>query len=318
MKGFGFGALPDFASASIQITPAGKFVVGVSCPEIGQGATTAYAQIGAEALNCDIDEVYIASADTQLTPDSGTSSASMALVRGGNAILAAAPKMIELLLKAAGEILHENPQNLSAKQSHVKSTRNSKKQVSYSEIAQHLQRTGAEMKVVAGYNVPRVEKPIQGTLEIPHMSYMYSTAVAQVEVDTQTGATKVLKFFLSPECGRIINPQSYTGQCEGAIVQGLGFALTEDTQIENGIVRTNNFTTYIIPTIADTPEIEIDPVETFERIGPFGAKGLGEIGIIPVGSAIANAIHDAIGARIYILPATAEIVYDALSRKVKR
>jgi len=318
VKGFGFGALPDFASASIQITPAGKFVVGVSCPEIGQGATTAYAQIGAEALNCDIDEVYIASADTQLTPDSGTSSASMALVRGGNAILAAAPKMIELLLKAAGEILHENPQNLSAKQSHVKSTRNSKKQVSYSEIAQHLQRTGAEMKVVAGYNVPRVEKPIQGTLEIPHMSYMYSTAVAQVEVDIQTGATKVLKFFLSPECGRIINPQSYTGQCEGAIVQGIGFALTEDTQIENGIVRTNNFTTYIIPTIADTPEIEIDPVETFERIGPFGAKGLGEIGIIPVGSAIANAIHDAIGARIYILPATAEIVYDALSRKVKR
>ncbi len=317
VKGFGFGALPDFASVSIQLKPAGKFVVGVSCPEIGQGATTAYAQIGAEALNCDIDEVYIDSADTQLSPDSGTSSASMALVRGGNAILAAAPKMIELLLKAAGEILHENPQNLSAKQSHVKSTRNSKKRVSYSEIAQHLQRSGAEMKVVAGYNVPRVEKPIQGTLEIPHMSYMYSSAVAQVEVDTQTGATRILKFFLSPECGRIINPQSYTGQCEGAIVQGIGFALTEDTQIENGIVRTNNFTTYIIPTIADIPEIEIDPVETLERIGPFGAKGLGEIGIIPVGSAIANAIHDATGTRIYTLPATAEIVYDALSGKVK-
>ena len=317
VKGFGFGALPDFSSASIQLTPTGKFVIGVSCPEIGQGAITAYSQIGAEALNCDINEVSIASADSQLAPDSGTSSASMALVRGGNAILAAAPKMIQLLLKGAGHILHENSENLSIIQSHVKSKKNSKKLVSYAEIARYLQNSGAEMKVIAGYEVPRVGKPIQGTLEIPHISYMYSSAVAQVEVDSQTGSTKVLKFFLSPECGKMINPQSYTGQCEGAIVQGLGFALTEDTQIENGIIRTNNFTTYIIPTIADIPEIEIDPVETFERIGPFGAKGVGEIGIIPVGSAIANAIHDATGARIYTLPATAELVYNALNGKVK-
>jgi len=316
VKGFGFGTLPDFAAASIELTPVGKFVVGVSCPEIGQGATTAYTQIAAEALDCDIDEVYIASADSELAPDSGTSSASMALVRGGNAILAAAPKMIELLLKTAGEILHENPKNMIMKKSKVKVARNSKS-VSYSDIAQYLQRSGAEMKVIAGYSVPRIEKPVQGTLEIPHISYMYSSAVALVEVDTLTGATKVLKFFLSPDCGRIINPQSYTGQCEGAIVQGLGFALTEHTQIENGLVRTNNFTTYIIPTIADIPEIEIDPVETYERIGPFGAKGLGEIGIIPVGSAIANAIHDATGARIYTLPATPEVVYNALSGKVE-
>jgi CO/xanthine dehydrogenase Mo-binding subunit len=317
VKGFGFGALPDFAAVSIQLTPAGKFVVGVSCPEIGQGATTAYAQIAAEALNCDIDEVYIASADSQLAPDSGTSSASMALVRGGNAILAAAPKMTELLLKAAGEMLHENPQKLTARQSQVTITKNSKKSVSYSDIAQYLQRMSAEMKIIAGYNVPRAEKPVQGTLEIPHLSYMYSSAVALVEVDTLTGATKVLKFFLSPDCGSIINPQSYTGQCEGAIVQGLGFALTEDTQIVNGVVRTNNFTTYVIPTIADIPEIEIDPVETYERTGPFGAKGLGEIGIIPVGSAVANAIHDATGARIYTLPATPERVYSALKAKVE-
>ena len=315
VKGFGFGTLPDFAAASIQLTPNGKFVVGVSCPEIGQGATSAYTQIAAEALGCDIDEVYIASGDSKLSPDSGTSSASMALVRGGNAILAAAPKMIELLLKAAGEILNENPQNMTIKQSRVKQTRHSNKSISYAEIAQYLQSSSSEMKVVGGYNVPRAEKPVPGTLEIPHMSYMYASAVALVEVDTLTGATKVLKFYLSPDCGKMINPQAYTGQCEGAIVQGLGFALTEHTQIENGVVRTNNFTTYIIPTIADIPEIEIDPVETYEGIGPFGAKGLGEVGIIPVASAVANAIHDATGVRIFSLPATPEIVYDALQHR---
>ena len=309
VKGFGFGALPDFAAASIQITPTGKFVVGVSCPEIGQGALTAYSQIAAEALHCDIGEVYIASADSELSPDTGTSSASMALVRGGNAILAAALKMNELLIKAAAEILGEDCRELTFKQSIVASKGRS---VTFGELAQYMQRSGHEMKVVAGFNVPRVEKPVEGTIEIPHWSYMYASAVALVEVNTLTGGTKVLKFFLSPESGRIINPQSYTGQCEGAIVQGLGFALTEDTQIEKGMVRTNNFTTYIIPTICDIPEIEVDPVETYEKIGPFGAKGIGEIGIIPVGSVVANAIYDATGARVFTLPATPERVYNAI------
>lgn len=312
VKGFGFGALPDFGAASIQITPAGKFVVGVSCPEIGQGAVTAYSQIAAEALHCDVGDVYIASADSQLSPDTGTSSASMALVRGGNAILAAAPKMNELLLETAAKIVGERKENLTFKDSRVVSA---KKSVTFAEIAQYLQRTGSETRVVAGFNVPRVDKPVEGSIEIPHWSYMYASAVALVEVNTLTGVTKVLKFFLSPDSGKIINPQSYTGQCEGAIVQGLGFALTEETQIENGIVKTNNFTTYIIPTICDIPEIEVEPVETYEKIGPFGAKGLGEIGIIPVGSAVANAIYDATGTRLNTLPATPERVYRALKGK---
>ncbi len=315
VKGFGFGALPDFGAASIQITPAGKFVVGVSCPEIGQGAVTAYSQIAAEALHCDLGDVYIASGDSQLAPDTGTSSASMALVRGGNAILAAAPKMNQLLLEAAARMINLRIDELTFKDGRVVSTKNHTS-VTYTEIAQYMNRSGSETKVVAGFNVPRVDKPVEGSIEIPHWSYMYASAVALVEVNTLTGATKVLKFFLSPDSGKIINPQSYTGQCEGAIVQGLGFALTEETQIENGIVKTNNFTTYIIPTICDIPEIQVDPVETYEKIGPFGAKGLGEIGIIPVGSAVGNAIYDATGARVYTLPATPERVYRAIKEQM--
>jgi len=314
VKGFGFGALPDFAAVSIQITPTGKFVVGASCPEIGQGAITAYSQIAAEALHCDLNDIIIASADSQLAPDTGTSSSSMALVRGGNAILAAAPKMLELLVTAAEKMLGETKDSLTIEDSRILS-KNPKKSVTFAEIANQLHRAGGETKVIAGYNVPRVDKPVEGSIEIPHMSYMYASAVTLVEVNTLTGATKVLKFYLSPESGKIINPQSYTGQCEGAVVQGLGFALTEETQIDEGVVRTNNFTTYIIPTISDIPEIQIDPVETYEKMGPFGAKGLGEIGIVPVGSAVANAIYDAIGIRVYTLPATPERIYMALQEK---
>jgi CO/xanthine dehydrogenase Mo-binding subunit len=300
VKGFGFGALPDFAAASIQITPTGKFVVGVSCPEIGQGGLTAYSQIAADALYCDIADIYIASADSQLAPDTGTSSSSMALVRGGNAILAAAPKMIEILRNAASQILGGRKEDLEVGESQILQKRNPNKSVTYTQIAQFLHRKGSESKVVAGFEVPRVDKPVEGSIEIPHLSYMYS---------------KVLRFFLSPDSGKVINPQSYTGQCEGAIVQGLGFALIEDTQIDNGVIKTNNFTTYIIPTIADIPEIQIDPVETHEKIGPFGAKGLGEIGIVPVGSVVANAIYDATGARLFNLPATPERVYQAIRGK---
>ena len=317
VKGFGFGALPDFAAASIQITPTGKFVVGVSCPEIGQGAITAYSQIAAEALHCDIADVYVASADSELSPDTGTSSASMALVRGGNAILAAAPKMNELLLDTASKMIGEQKADLEFNESGITSKRNAKKAASHIEIAQFLLRSGSETKVVAGYEVPRVDKPVEGSIEIPHVAYMYATALALVEVDTLTGATKVLNLFLSTDSGKMINPQSYTGQCEGAIVQGLGFALTEETQIDNGLTKTNNFTTYIIPTICDVPEIQVEPVETYEKIGPFGAKGLGEIGIIPIGSAVANAICDATGARIFTLPATPERVYRAINEKME-
>ena len=315
VKGFGFGALPDFAAASIQITPAGKFVVGISCPEIGQGGVTACSQIAAEALNCDISDVYLASADSDLTPDTGTSSSSMGLVRGGNAILAAAAKMNQRLLEAAGRILGEQKTELALGQGMISSRRIPTKSVSYVDIAQYLHSKGEETRVVAGFDVPRVDKPVEGSLEIPHLSYMYATAIALVEVDTLTGATKVLQFYLSSDSGRIINPQSYTGQCEGAIVQGLGFALTEETQIENGQIKTNNFTTYIIPTICDIPEIQIEPVETQDTFTPLGAKGLGEIGIVPVGSVVANAIYDATGARLFTLPATPERVYQAIKEK---
>ena len=148
VKGFGFGALPDYAAASIQLTPTGKFVVGVSCPEIGQGAITAYSQIAAEALHCDIDDIVIASADTQLAPDTGTSSASMALVRGGNAILSAAPKMIELLVTTAAKIFGETKDLLTIENSCI-SSKDPKRNVTFAEIAHQLHRAGTETKVIA-------------------------------------------------------------------------------------------------------------------------------------------------------------------------
>jgi len=144
---------------------------------------------------------------------------------------------------------------------------------------------------------------------------MYATAVALVEVDTLTGNTKVLRFLIAPDSGKVINPQDFRGQCEGAVVQGLGYALTEEAIISDGHLETPNFTTYLIPTIEDAPDIEVMPVETYEKTGPFGAKGVGEIAIVPVAAAISNAIYDATGVRSFALPITPERLFFALQAK---
>jgi CO/xanthine dehydrogenase Mo-binding subunit len=311
VKGSGFGALPDFAGASITITREGRFIVGVSCPEIGQGNTTAYTQIAAEALRCDPRDIDVVSADTALAPDSGTSTASRSVYAGGNAILAAAEKMSKGLLSAASETLEEPVENLFRETGFVLSDR-SKRRVSFLEIAEHIYSSGLESSVIAGFTWPRVERPYPGSIEIPHITHMYGAATVLVEVDTLTGVVRPLQVELYQDAGRIVNPQGFQGQCEGGAVQGIGYALTEEVLMEDGYIKTPNFTTYIIPTIFDVPEIVVKSVGACEESGPFGAKGAAELPLIPIAPAIVNAINDAVGIRILRIPATPERVYRAL------
>jgi CO/xanthine dehydrogenase Mo-binding subunit len=315
VKGFTFGALPDFGSASITLNEDGTFAVGVSCPDMGQGNVTAYAQIAAEELCCRFEDVHIDSADTGLAPDTGGSSASRSLYVGGNAIAKAAQRMRELLLCHGSQMLGKATSKLECRDGTVMVVGESERNATYASIAAHAQAHGSQRRVEVGFEVPRFERPIEGSIEIPHWSFMYATAVALVEVDTLTGSTRVLRFLIVPDAGKVISPQNLKGQCEGAVVQGLGYALMENAIIEDGRLKTPNFTTYLIPTIMDTPEIEVVPVETYEKTGPFGAKGAGEIAIVPVAAAISNAIYDATGVRSFILPMTAERVFNSLRAK---
>jgi CO/xanthine dehydrogenase Mo-binding subunit len=312
LKGFTFGALPDFGAASITLNEDGTFAVGVSCPDMGQGNVTAYTQIAAEELRCQIEEVCIDSADTALAPDTGGSTASRSLYVGGNAIVRAAQKMRELLLSHGSQMLGEPESKLECRDGEIVVRGDLKRKATYASIAAH---TRAQFRVEAGFDVPRFEQPIEGTIEIPHWSFMYATAVALVEVDTLTGKTRTLRFLIAPDSGKVVNPQGFRGQCEGAVVQGLGYALTENAIIENGHLLTPNFATYLIPTIEDAPDLEVVPVETYEKTGPFGAKGVGEIAIVPVAAAISNAIYDATGVRSFTLPITPERLFNALQAK---
>jgi CO/xanthine dehydrogenase Mo-binding subunit len=237
-------------------------------------------------------------------------SASRSTYIGGNAILLAAKKILDLLVESAGKELGETTHDLRVGASEVVSTKTGRK-ISYARIAERMTSATLPVEAVGTFDVPRVE-PIKGSLEIPHLFYMFACSLAEVEVDTMTGAVRVARLVCIPDAGRVINPLTFEGQIEGAAVQGLGYAVMEEARIEEGVLTTPNFSTYLIPTVKDVPEIEVIAVESHEDTGPFGAKGVGEIGLVPIAPAILNAIHDATGTRLYEIPATPERVYWAL------
>ncbi|MEM2042936.1 MAG: molybdopterin cofactor-binding domain-containing protein, partial [Nitrososphaerota archaeon] len=184
----------------------------------------------------------------------------------------------------------------------------SERRYSLQELARLLESTGLGRQVLGVYEVPRVE-PLPGTLEIPHLFYMFGVTLAEVLVNVLSGEVTVTKVVSIVDAGRVINPITFTGQVEGAVAQGIGFALMEDAKIRDGYLLTRDLSTYLIPSSKDVPEIEVIPVETEEAEGPFGAKGIGEIGIISVAPAILNAVADATGGEPNEIPLTHERLY---------
>jgi CO/xanthine dehydrogenase Mo-binding subunit len=145
--------------------------------------------------------------------------------------------------------------------------------------------------------------------------FTFGAHAAEVEVDLDTGQVRVLRYAACHDVGRAINPQSVEGQIEGAVAQGIGFALTEDVTLADGVNQATSFSTYTIPDSATTPEIVSLFIESGEGLGPFNARGIGEPPIGPPAPAIANAIHAALGVRLTELPLTPERVLRALAEQ---
>ncbi|WP_313800312.1 molybdopterin cofactor-binding domain-containing protein [Cytobacillus sp.] len=312
--GMGIG-LPDYGSATIELLADGTFLVAVGCEEIGGGNGTAYAQVAAEILNCDISRIKIVQGDTAKTLDGGTVTASRSTYTGGRAVAAAAPNMIKLLTSAVADILQVPLSDVIVQRGCLTAK---EEYVTYEEIYEYLFNRHKPTKVEGHFLLPKEKAEIKGSGGAPHHLYGYLTHVVMVEVDTLTGETEVLRVVSIPDAGIVINPQGLEGQAEGGAVMGIGYTLYEDVIIEDGFHKTRNFTDYIIPTIRETPVIETFPVEDEEQTGPFGAKGIGEVVMIPIIPAIMSAIYDATGARIYQLPATPERIFNALKNEKKQ
>ncbi len=315
-KGVGIGAMcygigntgmRNPSTARVEMDPAGSVTLYTGCADIGQGSTTVLAQIVAETLGLETNDIQLVVGDTKYTTNAGATSASRQTYISGNAVKEAAEKLRELLMTGAVDVLKVGKASLMLDSGFVADSNDNAKRVSFSKLATRAYKKGLPF-VCQGYfdpeTVPLDPETGQG---IPYSTYAFACHLAFVTVDTMTGEVSVEKIVAAHDVGKAIYPEGVIGQICGGVAMGVGFALMEDYM--HG--QTESMKDYFIPTCKDMPEVIPIIVESREPTGPFGAKGVGEPALIPTAPAILNALNDALGERIYSLPANLERVLEA-------
>jgi len=306
----------DGCGTIIKIDDFGTVNVITGATDMGQGTDTVIAQVVAEELGVRVEDVVVTHTDTDICPWDVGAHASRTTFVAGNSARMAAKKVKDQLLEVASRSLGENPENLDIRDRTIFSKIDPEKKSPLGKVlrASHYTTGGRMIMAEHFYDPPNenLDREFKGNLSV---TYAYGTHGVEVEVDQETGQVKILKYVAAHDVGRAINPMLLEGQVYGGAAMGIGYALTEQLVLKNGKVINPDFRDYKILTAADVPNIEAISIETDDPFGPFGAKGVGEPGLVPTAPAIANAIYDAIGVRIKDLPITPEKVLAALKEK---
>ncbi len=275
--GFSYG-FPDKAGVTIELHGAAEVeqaIVYYAGPECGQGTHTVISQIAAEALGLPLEKVRLIPADTARMPDSGYSSASRLTLMAGNAVLGAAAE-------ALARWHNEERPAIATYTYHAPPTSNYDRQTGYC---------------------------------VPNFSYGAAAQAVEVEVDTETGEITVRRVVNVVDVGRAINPRLIEGQVEGAVAQGIGYAALEHFITHEGVILTPTLSTYLTPTVLDIPsELKTCILEQAEPIGPWGARGVGEMAILGIAPALVTAMRQATGRWFDRLPLTPPVVQGAQVR----
>lgn len=311
----GFTVSANPSAATVKVNEDGTAMLVTGTVETGQGSLTVLAQIAAEELGISPEEVTVVSADTDSTPMDTGAIASRTTYVTGNAVRLAAEEAKEILFEAAAPLLDVTPSQLTASDHKIQVVDSPDKYLTIGETAFKSQVIlGRPAIGTASFNPPTEPLDPDTGQGKPFATYVYATQIAEVEVDTETGEVDVLRIVAAHDCGTPINPSLVEGQVEGGVAQGIGFALTEEILFEEGLQLNADLHDYKIPTTLDIPELDVIIVDNYDATGPFGAKGVGEPTSVPTAPAILNAIYDAVGVRIYSLPATPEKILKALGK----
>lgn len=309
----------DGCGTIIKMDDFGKVDVFTGATDMGQGSETVIAQIVAETLGLPVDDITVVNNDTDICPWDVGAHASRTTFVAGNAALGAARKMKDQILAVASKALSEEKEYLDLKGGQIFSVRNSEKTISLTKILRtaHYSSGGTMFMSEYFYDPPNenFDKDFKGNLSV---SYAYGAHGAEVHVDRETGQVRILRYIAAHDVGRAINPMMLEGQIYGGGLMGIGYALGETMVYDKGHLKNGNFLDYKVLTAMDVPPVEAVIVETDEQDGPFGAKGIGEPGLVPTAPALANAIYDAVGVRIKDLPITPEKILRALREKDRK
>ena len=310
------------AGTFVQVYKDGSIVVSVGTTEMGQGMTTVLSQIAAEVFGIDYANVRLSKVDTTRVPDSGPTVASRATFMSGNSILDACAKIKERMTPVAEEMLCKGGvppllphQKLIWKNNLIYPENNPENKISFADLVKECACRRVHLTQQGWYKPPETNFDHETGLGDVYFVYSYATNIAEVEVNAKTFEVTVKKLTAAHDMGRAINPILTEGQIQGGVLQGIGYALTEEILHKDGIMLNPNFSTYIIPTIHDAPVINPIIIEENYSHGPFGAKGFGELPLMGVAPAVANAVFNATGIRMLEIPITPERLMKANQNK---
>ena len=306
----------DGSSATIKINEDGKALILSGEGECGQGVHTAMCQIAAEELGVPVEDVEISRADTDLTTFCLGAFASRLTYVSGNAVKNAATNVKQQLFEQAAEMLEANAADLVSRDGKIFVKGAEGKSLTVSDVARArlFRHNGAPIVGSGSFDADSV-LPDSTRFGNESGAYNYGAQAAQVHVDPETGQVQILQFVVASDCGTVIYPLGAEGQVEGGLAQGIGYALTEGLQIDEGRPINPNFSDYRIPSMRDMPPLQHAFADSYEPTGPFGAKGLGELNMDPTAAVLNNAIFDAVGVRVKTLPITPEKILRALKEK---
>ena len=282
-------------SAKIGLNHEGNPQLHMAFWDTGTGSHTVLRQMVAEELTLDTEDVQIVLENTSNMPYTAGSGGSRVMLSAGRAVVAAAQELRGKLVQAASPLLDAPEEQVSLQKGRLVAAGRS------ISIAEVIGRTGGESLTGEASMTP----------DAPELT-SFCTQVAEVHVDPETGEIAVNKLVTAHDIGTILNPLNHQGQVEGGIIQGLGYALMEELELEDGHISTLSFGDYKIPTSADVPVMETVLIQGDSGPAPYESKGIGESSNIPVAGAIANAVFDAVGVRITDLPVTADKVLAGL------
>lgn len=296
----------DFAVSTIQVNDDYTLSLTSGLTDYGTGSRTVFTLIAAETLGLKPERIHMHRPDTDTAIASGPTVASRATVLGGNAVRMTAERLNSLLHQVAADlfacdlaqVLRDGEFFIGPQEEPVR----------FEDVVDHARRMGLILSAHARWDAPRIHWSFEDGTGKPYFAYHYGAQVAEVVVDTGTGKVDVTNIWAAHNTGTVIFPEGMVGQLHGGITQGLGYALMERVDFDQGYMQATNFDEYLIPTALDVPEIEGHFVQKPFSAGPFGAKNIGEPGMVPTAPAILNAICHATGRRVADLPANLERV----------
>jgi 4-hydroxybenzoyl-CoA reductase subunit alpha len=308
------------AVVSMKLDFDGSVTAFTGASDIGQGSTTMVAMAAAEILSVDLARIRVITNDSAITPKDNGSYSSRVTFMVGNAAIEAATRLRELLVAAAARKLEADPEDITCAGETFSVRGSEQSMMSFAEVAAAALAEDGTITVKGAFSCPPEAQggKHRGGAVGSTMGFSYAAQVVEVSVDVETGMIAVEKVWAALDCGFAINPLAVEGQIEGSVWMGMGQALCEETHYAEGLPTHASLLEYRMPTIVESPDIEVHIVESHDPLGPFGAKEAGEGALSGFPPALVNAVADAIGLDTNSLPLTPDRLMDALVAQRRR